>query len=115
MTRSTWVRSPQKARRNPNRPSSTVGGPVRPCRARSAAATPAWAAQPQCTRFTVPPVRLASMMPAPVLAAMPIAEVRPSASSPRSIPTATAAPTAPQIAVACWPCSKKTELPSSSS
>ena len=72
-------------------PRARSGGPVRPCRASSAAATPAWAAQPQCTRLTVPPVRLASMMPAPMLAAMPIAEVdaarRPArAASPRPRP-----------------------------
>ena len=43
---------------------------------------PACAAQPQWTRLTVPPVRLASMSPAPMLAAIPIADTMPSASSP---------------------------------
>ena len=93
----------------------TVGGPVSPCRASSAAATPAWAAQPQCTRFTVPPVRLASIRPAPMLAAMPAACAIRSASRPRTVAAATAAPTAPQIDVACWPRSKNTELPSAAS
>ena len=113
-TASGWARSPQNACRNPKRPSSTVGGPVSPCRARSAAATPQRAAQPQWTRSTVPPVRLASSRPAPMLAAMPAA-VHPASSCPCSIATATAAPTAPQMDVACRPRSKNTELRSSSS
>lgn len=108
-------RSPQNAWKKPKRPSRTVGGPVSPSRAMSAATTPAWAAQPQCTRLTVPPVRLASMMPDPMLAAMPMAEQMPSASRPRSMAAATAAPIAPQIAVACRPRSKNTELPRSAS
>ena len=58
---SNWPRS--KASKKPNRPSSTVGGPVKPRRTSWAAVTPAWAAQPQCSRLTVPPVRLASMIP----------------------------------------------------
>src|SRR5207302_5406092 len=114
-TASGWARSPQNACRNPKRPSSTVGGPVSPCRARSAAATPQRAAQPQWTRLTVPPVRLASSRPAPMLAAMPAAEAIPASSCPCSIATATAAPTAPQMDVACRPRSKNTELRSSSS
>ena len=88
----------------------TVGGPVMPNRARSAAATPACAAQPQWMRLTVPPVRLASMTPAPMLAAMPAACAIPAASSPLNIAAATAAPIAPQMEVACWPRSKNTEL-----
>ena len=93
-------------------PSTTVGGPVSPCRARSAATTPACAAQPQCTRLTVPPVRLASSSPDPMDAAIPAACAIRSASSPPTVAAATAAPTAPQIEVACCPRSKNSELPS---
>jgi hypothetical protein len=51
-----------------------------------------------------------------MLAAMPAAEAIPASSScPCSIATATAAPTAPQMHVACRPRSKNTELRSSSS
>ncbi len=45
-----------------------------------------------------------------MLHAMPITEVSASPARPRSMPAATAAPTVPQIAVACWPRSKNTEL-----
>ena len=51
-------------------------------RAHRAAATPPCAAQPQCMRLTVPPVRLASMTPAPIDAAIPMAWAMPSASRP---------------------------------
>ena len=50
-----------------------------------------------------------------MLAAMPAAEAIPASSCPCSIATATAAPTAPQMDVACRPRSKDTELRSSSS
>ena len=50
-----------------------------------------------------------------MLAAMPAAEAIPASSCPCSIATATAAPTAPQMDVACRPRSKNTELRSSSS
>jgi len=45
-----------------------------------------------------------------MLAAMPAAEAIPASSCPCSIATATAAPTAPQMDVACRPRSKNTEL-----
>jgi hypothetical protein len=55
-------------------------------------------------------------MPAPMLAAMPAAEAIPASSCPCSIVAkATAAPSAPQMDVACRPRSKNTELRSSSS
>ncbi len=76
---------------------------------------PQCAAQPQWTRLTVPPVRLASSRPAPMLAAVPTAEAIPASSCLCSIATATAAPSAPQMDVACRPRSKNTELRSSSS
>ncbi|CFL05293.1 Uncharacterised protein [Burkholderia pseudomallei] len=108
------ARSPHHAWKKPNRPSSAVGGAVTPAAANSAALTPACAAQPQCTRLTEPPVRFASSRPAPMLAAMPSADAIPAASSPYSIAAAAAAPSVPQIDVACWPRSKNTELPSRS-
>jgi hypothetical protein len=58
---------------------------------------------------------VASSRPAPMLGAMPAAEAIPASSCPCSIATATAAPTAPQMDVACRPRSKNTELRSSSS
>ena len=119
MTASRSPASCSQAWKKPNLPSSTVGGPVKPSRTRSAAETAAWAAQPQCIRLTVPPVRLASMIPAAMDAATPRTWVTRSASDrpPRvsSRAAATAPPMAPQIDVACWPCSKKIELPASSS
>ena len=84
----------------PKRPSTTVGGPVRPACANSAATTPPCAAQPQCVRLTVPPVRLASNKPAPILAAIPIAELICSELNFISIAAATAEPRVPQIDVA---------------
>ena len=114
MTAAMSARSPQKAWRKPNRPSTTVGGPVSPWRARSAATTPAWAAQPQWTRLTVPPVRLASSRPEPMDAAIPAASAIRSASSPPAIAAATAAPTAPQMEVAWKPRSKNSDDPLSS-
>ena len=81
-----------------------------PSAAIDAATTPLCAAQPQWTRFTVPPVRLASMTPEPIEAAIPMAWATPSASSPRRSAAAAAAPTVPQIEVAWNPFSKKTEL-----
>ena len=59
--------------------------------------------------------RLASSRQAPMLAAVPTAEAIPASSCPCSIATATAAPSAPQMDVACRPRSKNTELRSSSS
>ncbi|MDQ1412062.1 MAG: hypothetical protein QOE07_650 [Acidimicrobiaceae bacterium] len=50
-----------------------------------------------------------------MLAATPAAQAIPASSCPCSIATATAAPTAPQMDVACRPRSKNTELRSSSS
>jgi hypothetical protein len=54
------VRLPSSSERRalsnpPAKPSSTVSGPVKPARARSAATTPAWAAQPACSRFVQVP------------------------------------------------------------
>ena len=53
--------------------------------------------------------------PAPMLAPMPAAEAIPASCCPCSIATATAAPTPPQMDVACRPRSKNTELRSFSS
>ena len=78
----------------------TVGGPVSPPFASSAATTPPCAAQPQCILFTVPPVRFASSKPAPILAEIPMAEVISSVLNFISIPAATAEPKVPQIEVA---------------
>lgn len=96
--------------KNPKRPSSTVGGPVNPRATRSAAVTPAWAAHPQWRRLTVPPVRLASRIPDDMEAARPIALAIPSAPSLYTWAAAAAAPSPPQIEVACWPRSKNVEL-----
>ena len=76
---------------------------------------PEWAAHPQCTRLTVPPVRLASIRPDPIEAAMPIAFETVSLSAPCRRAAATADPMVPQMEVACRPLSKKTELRSSGS
>ena len=86
-----------------------------PRRASSAALTPPSAAQPQWMRLTVPPVRFASMTPPAMLTAIPIAEATPSASRPSKWAAAAALPIAPQMEVACCPCSKKVELPRSRS
>ena len=71
-----------QASKNPNRPSSTVGGPVKPRRTSWAAVTPAWAARPQCRRLTVPPVRLASITPDAIDAVSPSASTTPVSSAP---------------------------------
>lgn len=115
VTISGTARSPQKAWKNPNRPSSTVGGPVRPAVASCAADTPQCAAHPVWMRLTLPPVRFASSTPDPMLAAIATASARVPASPPDSIVAATADPIAPQMELACWPRSKKIELPSSPS
>ena len=83
-------------------------------RTRSAADSAEWAAQPQWIRLTVPPVRLASMIPEAIDAATPRL-LRTASSSPSIVAAATAPPMAPQIDVACWPCSKKVEFFASSS
>ena len=103
----TSARSPQVACRNPKRPSMTVSGPVRPARASSAAAMPECAAQPQWMRLTVPPVRFASSRPAPIDAEMAMAWPICSASRAIRVAAVAAAARAPQIDVACRPCSKK--------
>ena len=72
--------------------------------------TPACAAHPQWTRLTVPPVRFASITPAPIDAPIPMAEAICSTSRPYSSPAAAAAPSVPQIEVAWKPCSKNREL-----
>ena len=78
-----------------------------------AAVTPARAAHPQWSRFTVPPARLASMIPLAMLHAIPMASAMESASASASAwsrrAAAAADPTAPQIDVACWPRSKYTD------
>ncbi len=86
---------------------------MNPRRASWAAVTAAWAAMPQCSRLTVPPVRLASMMPEAIDAVRPSAWRTPASSAPYSREAVTAPPIAPVIDVACWPCSKNTELPRS--
>jgi hypothetical protein len=60
-------------------------------------------------RLTVPPVRLASMMPEAIDAATP-SECVTDCSSPERTAAATAPPIAPQMEVACWPCSKNVEF-----
>ncbi len=77
-----------------------------PWAARRAAEIAEWAAQPQWIRFTVPPVRFASITPPAMLTASPIAWTTPSASRPSSTAALAAAPIAPHIEVACWPRSK---------
>jgi len=77
-----------------------VGGPVIPRTANWAALTPDLAAQPQCSRLTVPPARLASMMPLAIEHAMPIASCTTSALPPSNRATAAAEPMVPQIEVA---------------
>ena len=74
---------------------------MNPQRASWAADTAECAAQPQCSRLTVPPVRFASITPEAIEAAMPSACVMPSASRPNSSAADTAPPIAPQIDVAC--------------
>jgi hypothetical protein len=66
-----------------------------------AAQTAACAAQPQWIRFTVPPVRLASMIPPAMDAAIPIALAMPLSGRSSSVETAPAAAIAPQMEVAC--------------
>ena len=101
--------SPRNARNRPKRPSTAVRGPVMPRAASWAAVTPARAAQPQWSRLTVPPARLASMIPLAMLQATPMASAMRSASSSSRRAAAAADPTAPQIEVACWPRSKYTD------
>lgn len=90
-----------QAWKKPKRPSSTVGGPVKPSLTSCAAETAACAAHPQCMRLTVPPVRLDSMMPDAIEAVTPSTLARPASSSPSSMPAATAEPIAPAMEVAC--------------
>ena len=58
---------------------------------------------------------LASMIPPAMLAAIPTASAIVSGPPPRRVAAVAAAASVPQIEVACWPCSKNTELPASRS
>ncbi len=104
--------SRSQAWKKPKRPSSAVGAPVRPRATSWAAFTPDWAARPQWMRLTVPPVRLASMIPDAMEQATAMALAARSASPGDTRTDAVAAaPMAPQIDVACWPCSKYADWP----
>lgn len=81
-----------------------------PDAASCAAAIPEWAAHPVWICFTVPPVRLHSMIPDPMLAAIDAAAAIEDESPDSSIAAATAAPRVPHIDVVCCPLSKKIEL-----